>query len=170
MKKGLAPIFDQHTEILILGSGPSDRSIALQQYYGNRGNQFWNVVFGALNQPDPVDYTKRIALLKANHIGLWDVYGAFDRQGSMDTNYKETQLNDFSEILALAPIKKIIANGNESFRIIEKHALFPGLPVEKCSSTSGANNGRQVQRKAEWNAALACLIQEVVTEAVSFKQ
>ncbi|WP_086348260.1 DNA-deoxyinosine glycosylase [Candidatus Enterococcus clewellii] len=159
MKKGLAPIVDQQTEVLILGSGPSDRSIALQQYYGNRGNQFWKVVFGALKQIDPINYTERIALLKANHIGLWDVYGAFDRQGSMDTNYKETQLNDFSEILTLASLKKIIANGNESFRIIEKHALFPELPVEKCSSTSGANNGRQVQRKAEWESALAFLTQ-----------
>ncbi|MBP1045020.1 DNA-deoxyinosine glycosylase [Enterococcus sp. BWM-S5] len=159
MKEGLAPVFDQQTEILVLGSGPSDRSIALQQYYGNKGNQFWRVVFDALSLVDPISYPKRIDLLKKHHIGLWDVYGAFERQGSMDINYKETKLNDFSEILAQAKIKMIIANGNESFRIIEKHHLFPDLTVVKCSSTSGANNGRQVQRKAEWQAALALLKQ-----------
>lgn len=157
MKKGLAPIIDSQTEILILGSGPSDRSIALQQYYGNKGNQFWRVVFEALHQTDPIDYSKRITLLKKHHIGLWDVYGTFERQGSMDTNYKETKVNDFSTLLTQAKIRLIIANGNESFRIIEKHDLFPDIRVIKCSSTSGANNGRHIQRKAEWHAALGSL-------------
>ncbi|MBL1226892.1 DNA-deoxyinosine glycosylase [Enterococcus sp. BWR-S5] len=155
MKEGLAPIFDAQTEILILGSGPSDRSIALQQYYGNRGNQFWRVVFESLEVADPLDYDKRLALLKKHHIGLWDVYGTFERQGSMDTNYKETQLNDFTELLESTNIMLIIANGNESFRIIEKHRLFPDIEVVKCSSTSGANNGRQAQRLIEWQAALS---------------
>lgn len=159
MKEGLAPIFDQQTEILILGSGPSDRSIALQQYYGNKGNQFWRVVFGSLDQEDPIDYDKRIALLKQQHIGLWDVYGSFERQGSMDTNYKETKINDFSALLAQTTIKLVVANGKEAFRIIEKHELFPELPVLKCESTSGANNGRHAQRKVEWQEALAYLTQ-----------
>ncbi|UNM90343.1 uracil-DNA glycosylase family protein [Vagococcus sp. CY52-2] len=45
MQRGLDPIFNEDTSILILGSAPSEMSLKKQQYYGNNGNQFWKIMF-----------------------------------------------------------------------------------------------------------------------------
>ena len=44
IKKSFAPIINKSLQILILGSLPSDKSIALNEYYGNKTNQFWNII------------------------------------------------------------------------------------------------------------------------------
>ena len=38
IKKSFAPIINKSSQILILGSLPSDKSIALNEYYGNKTN------------------------------------------------------------------------------------------------------------------------------------
>lgn len=49
-KSGLPPVVSQNTEILILGTLPSDMSIAASQYYANPGNDFWKLIGAVLNQ------------------------------------------------------------------------------------------------------------------------
>jgi hypoxanthine-DNA glycosylase len=154
MEQGLAPVYDQQTEILILGSAPSQISLKIQEYYGNKGNQFWKTVFQALDVPDPVNYQERLQLLKVNKIGIWDVYHSFERKGSMDHHFSSSTLNNFQEILTQAPIKKIIANGKKAFEEIQQNQLFETLEVIPCLSTSGANNARMKERQLQWNAAL----------------
>ena len=39
IKKSFKPIINKNSQILILGSLPSDKSIALSEYYGNKTNQ-----------------------------------------------------------------------------------------------------------------------------------
>ena len=39
-KSGLPPVIDENTKILILGTLPSDMSLAAEQYYANPGNDF----------------------------------------------------------------------------------------------------------------------------------
>jgi hypoxanthine-DNA glycosylase len=155
MNQGLPPFYDEHTEILIVGSAPSQQSLVAQQYYANKGNQFWRVLFQALGVRDPQKYTERLRILKAYGIGLWDVYGSFHRTGSMDHQFQETTINDFSSLLADAPIKKIIANGKKAAEEIQIHRLFTDLTVINCLSTSGANNGRMTERLSEWQQALS---------------
>lgn len=41
MKKAFAPIVHKDSKLLILGTMPGEKSLNLQEYYGNRGNQFW---------------------------------------------------------------------------------------------------------------------------------
>ena len=41
---------DGNTEILILGTLPSDMSLAAEQYYANPCNDFWKLVGAAMNQ------------------------------------------------------------------------------------------------------------------------
>ncbi|MGX7198207.1 DNA-deoxyinosine glycosylase [Enterococcus olivae] len=159
MENGLAPIYDERTEILILGSAPSEQSLKKRQYYGNPSNQFWKTVFQALAVPDPKEYSERLRILKAHKIGLWDVYSTFQREGSMDHHFKETQLNQFDELLKKTSIKKIIANGKKASEEIHKQPLFASIPVIDCSSTSGANNGRMQQRLEEWSKALSSACQ-----------
>ena len=50
IKHGLAPVVDQKSRVLILGTLPGDDSLRLQRYYRNPTNKFWTLlsdVFGA---------------------------------------------------------------------------------------------------------------------------
>lgn len=154
MKQGLEPIYNENTEILILGSAPSEKSLELQQYYGNKGNFFWRIIFSCLNTNDPIDYQERLKLLKENKIGLWDIFGRFDRKGSLDSNFVTVKLNHFDKILSETSIKLIIANGNTAHQQIAASNIFNEYRVIKCLSTSGANNRKMVERQNEWHAAI----------------
>ena len=56
---GLPPILDAGIETLILGSFPAPASLAAQQYYAHRQNQFWRVLAALLDEAladaDPAD-------------------------------------------------------------------------------------------------------------------
>jgi hypoxanthine-DNA glycosylase len=39
------PIVDHNTRILILGSVPGAKSLEKIEYYGNKQNQFWKIIF-----------------------------------------------------------------------------------------------------------------------------
>lgn len=154
MQTGLAPVFNKNTEILILGSAPSVHSLEKQQYYGNQANRFWQIIFTALQIPDPKIYHKRLQVLLDHHIGLWDVYQSFERKGSMDHHFSNYKLNDFNQLLETAPIKTVIANGKTAYQEIINQQLFVEQNIYYCLSTSGANNSRADKRQKEWKQAL----------------
>lgn len=160
MKKGLDPIFNQDTNILVLGSAPSEQSLKKQQYYGNNGNQFWKMLFNYYNVPFETDYNKRVNFLLDHHIGLWDVYHLFEREGSLDTSFKTVELNDFSQILTQADIKLIITNGKKAYDEVINNQLFPEIKIVPCISTSGAANGQMEKRKIQWEKALEMVDKE----------
>ncbi|UUV99475.1 DNA-deoxyinosine glycosylase [Vagococcus luciliae] len=147
MQRGLDPIFNKDTRILILGSAPSEMSLKKQQYYGNNGNQFWKMMFAFFNVPFETDYDKRVALLLDHQIGLWDVYHLFERDGSLDTSFKTVELNDFSQILTQADIKLIITNGKKAYDEVLENNLFSDITIMPCISTSGAANGYMEKRR-----------------------
>ena len=65
-KKGLAPIIDENTRILILGSLPSDESISNQQYYSNPGNDFWKLINEVIGEDiTKLDYEAKVQKLQA---------------------------------------------------------------------------------------------------------
>ncbi|MBS7577129.1 MULTISPECIES: DNA-deoxyinosine glycosylase [unclassified Enterococcus] len=156
MHEGLQPIYNQSTEILILGSAPSQKSIEFQQYYGNPSNQFWKIIFQILAIDDPITYQKRIDTLLKQHIGLWDVYQRFERIGSLDVNFTSVELNHFDEILEKAPIKKIITNGKRAYQEAQKinEFKYSQLAIIPVPSTSGANNGKGLARMEAWRKAI----------------
>jgi len=158
MQTGLAPIYNEDTEVLILGSAPSVQSLKKQQYYGNKGNLFWQIIFTALQVADPKSYEKRLQLLLDHHIGLWDVFQNFERTGSMDHRFTKYQFNDFHTMLENSAIKTIIANGKTAYHEIMAQQLFPKQTVYHCLSTSGANNSRMQQRQNEWEQVLNKII------------
>ncbi|MHC5229269.1 DNA-deoxyinosine glycosylase [Enterococcus sp. LJL99] len=154
MKKGLAPIINKKTKILILGSAPSEISLKKQQYYGNNGNQFWKIIFDYFQVPFSTDYEERVQLLLNNQIGLWDIYHSFNRIGSLDRSIKENTINDFRPLLAQSTIKLVIANGKQCANEILENHLFEQMTVISCISTSGAANGLAAERKKGWFEAL----------------
>lgn len=142
---------DENTEILILGTLPSDMSLAAGQYYANPGNDFWKLVGAALNLSlMDLPYQDRIRCLMANRIGLWDAYHSCVRPGSMDGNITEQLRNDFNVLKSLAPnIRLICFNGKGAAEAEESlHEL--GFDTLLLPSSSPANRRDQDGRMIHW--------------------
>ena len=121
MLTGLPPLVGSRTRLLILGSFPGVASLAAQQYYGHPQNHFWRIL-QAIWPSSPIgtgadSYKIRSEWLLARRLGLWDVYAACERQGSLDSRIRNPQVNDFAAIRRLCPELQAIAhNGAESFK------------------------------------------------------
>ena len=153
---GLAPVLDARTRLLVLGSFPGVASLRAQQYYGHPQNQFWKIL-GALWSMDlmALPYAQRLDAAREHGLGIWDVYGACEREGSLDTAIRNAELNDFVRVVRDCPQLEAIAhNGGESFRHA-KHTQALGLLVYKLPSTSPANASWSFDRKlAAWAEVL----------------
>jgi len=149
--QGLPPLLGVHTRLLVLGSFPGVASLRAQQYYGHPRNQFWKIT-ATLLSPHASDvlampYAERAQWLLGQGVGLWDVYAACEREGSLDANIQNAQPNDFQSLRARCPALVAVAhNGGESF----KHAKLTralGLPVHRLPSTSPANASWSFERQ-----------------------
>jgi len=149
-------VLDANTRLLVLGSFPSVASLRVQQYYGHPQNHFWKILGALWQQPlIQLSYPERLAALRAHGLGLWDVYGACEREGSLDSAIRKAELNDFAWVQRQCPLLEAVAhNGGESYRHA-KHTQALGLPVYKLPSTSPANASWSFDRKlAAWAEVL----------------
>lgn len=155
---GFAPVVAPTTRLLILGSFPSTASLAAQGYYAHPRNQFWQVLGTLWGWPDlPTrPYAERIAALHAHGIGLWDVYTACERQGSLDAAIRRPELADVAGLAATLPALRGIAHhGGEAAKAM-RHTAAIGLPLFRLPSTSPANAAWPLARKvAAWREVLA---------------
>ena len=154
--QGLAPVLNTNTRVLVLGSFPGVASLRAQQYYGHPQNHFWKILGALWQAPLPtLPYPERVAALLDHGLGLWDVYGACEREGSLDADIRNAAVNDFAGVFHACPRLEAIAhNGGESFRHA-KHTQAFGLPVYKLPSTSPANASWSFERKlAAWSEVL----------------
>lgn len=119
MKRCFDPVVDERTRLLVLGSLPGDKSLAVRQYYGNPQNKFWELV-GAVIGADlrALAYEARLAALREHGIGLWDVVAEAHRKGSLDSDIRNRDDNDLLGLLARFPnIKAIAFNGGTAGRL-----------------------------------------------------
>lgn len=155
MLTGLPPLISRRTRLLILGSFPGAASLAAQQYYGHPQNQFWRVLQAiypsCAMSTDMSSYQIRSKWLLSKQLGVWDVYAACEREGSLDSRIRKPVVNDFAELSRLCPALEAVAhNGAESFKHA-RHTQLPGLPAYKLPSTSPANASWSFERKlAAW--------------------
>lgn len=154
--QGLPPVLSANTRVLVLGSFPGVASLRAQQYYGHPQNHFWKILGALWALPLPaMPYAERVEALQAHGLGVWDVYGACEREGSLDADIRNAELNDFSLVRWHCPKLGAIAhNGTESFRHAH-HTEKLGVPVYKLPSTSPANASWSFDRKlAAWAEVL----------------
>ena len=153
IKQGFSAIVDKNTEILILGSLPSDESIKKHQYYGHPGNDFWRLLGRAIGEDlQSRDYESRLETLKRNRIGLWDVFKVGDREGSEDANIRGEEINQFSMLKEMAPKLRLICfNGKKSGKY-EPLLREMGYETKILPSSSGANRRFLEKRESEWEA------------------
>ncbi len=145
---GLPPVIGPDTRLLVLGSFPGVASLRAQRYYGHPQNQFWKIL-SALWAVDllGMDYEARLTVVRTQGLGIWDVYGACEREGSLDSAIRNAELNDFAWLQQQCPRLQAVAhNGGESFRHA-KHTQALGLPVHPLPSTSPANASWSFERK-----------------------
>ena len=162
MLEGLAPVIAPDTRLVVLGSFPGVASLAAQAYYGHPRNAFWRVL-SALWDEDLVvsTYPARIDALRRRRVGLWDVYRACEREGSLDSAIRAPVPNDLARLKALAPgLRAVAHNGAESARARRITAAL-GLDVHVLPSTSPANAAWSFERKlAAWRDVFSRYDQE----------
>ncbi|WP_294198958.1 DNA-deoxyinosine glycosylase [uncultured Chryseobacterium sp.] len=116
-----APVIDNDSKILILGSIPGVKSLEKQQYYGHPQNKFWKIIFELLNENFAEDYAERIQVLKKHHIALWDVIDSCERKGSLDSEIRNEEANRIDELLeSHSNIKAVFCNGGKSYKNLQK--------------------------------------------------
>ena len=152
---GLPPIVDGGVRVLILGSFPSEASLAAGHYYAHPQNQFWRLLAEVLEVPlVELDYpTKQRALLAAG-IGVWDVYGLCQREGSLDASIREARPNDFSRVTRLATrLRRICFNGKTAARFARQLAT-QGFDTCVLPSSSPAYTLTYGSKLGHWREAL----------------
>ena len=99
---GFPPLARDDARILILGSLPSQRSIAAREYYAHPQNAFWRIM-SALTGADG-NYSERCAALTSHSVALWDVLASSVRPGSLDADIQMStaEVNDFKQFLAVS--------------------------------------------------------------------
>jgi hypoxanthine-DNA glycosylase len=150
-KTALKPLIDDSSRILILGTMPSEQSIAKQQYYGNNGNQFWKILFTIFNENFSTSYDDRKAFLKKHQIALWNVLGSCKREGSSDSKITNEVVNDFTGLHNKYPnIKHIFFESKAAAKFFHKYATPQNdISYHTLPSTSGLNAGISLAQKIE---------------------
>ncbi|MFM2398534.1 MAG: hypothetical protein RL341_691 [Pseudomonadota bacterium] len=154
--RGLAPLADARTRVVVLGSFPSEASLARQQYYGHPRNHFWFLVSCVLNEPlVQWPYALRCERVLARGIGIWDTVGVCTREGSLDSAIEGAQPNDPADLLMIAPqLARACFNGGFSQSLRQAWAAH-GLHTHALPSSSPANATHPFDVKlAAWKAAL----------------
>ena len=152
--RGFPPVIDGDVERLILGSFPSEASLAAGQYYAHPRNQFWPLLGALLGEPlAEMPYPQRLHRVLAHRVGIWDVLDACDRQGSGDASIRNQKANRFVRLHRLAPRLKMVAfNGQTAGRFAAEFA-DAGFRTAVLPSSSPAHAGRSFEQKlAVWRA------------------
>lgn len=150
-------MLDRRVETLILGSFPSERSLAARQYYAHPRNQFWRIIGAVLEEPlHELAYGARLERLLAHAIGLWDVIDACERAGSLDRAIRRARATDVKRALRLAPrLRRVVFNGSRAGRAAPRFAAA-GLATATLPSSSPALASLPLSSKiALWRRALA---------------
>jgi hypoxanthine-DNA glycosylase len=153
---GLAPVIAADTRILILGSFPGAASLAAQQYYAHPRNALWPILSALTGEGlASLPYAERLPLLLAHGFGLWDVLGACEREGSLDSSIRKPAANDFARLRELCPLLETVGfNGQTSGKFASQFAQA-GYQTMVLPSTSPAHASLTLAQKLEqWKVLL----------------
>ena len=153
---GLPPAITPDCRVLVLGSFPSAASLAAKQYYAHPQNRFWSIVGDCLGiDVRTLAYRERIKRVNSAGIGIWDIYAACERSGSLDSAIRNAEFNDFKKLRRRAPgITRVCLNGGTAAKAV-RHLTELGFETIVLPSTSPANASQDYAFKlARWRVAL----------------
>lgn len=144
------PLYDEQSNVLILGSFPSVKSREQLFFYGHPQNRFWQVVARVFEEKTPLTIEEKRQFALRNHLALWDVIASCDIKGSADSSIRHVTANDLRPILSSASIQQIFVNGRTAERYFLKYT-YPiiGKSAICLPSTSPANAAWSSDRLVE---------------------
>lgn len=141
-----APVYTEHSHILIVGTWPSPKSRAQSFYYGHPQNRFWPLIARLLGRQTPADIPDKVALIQKNGLALWDVIEHCTITGASDASIREVTPTDIAGLCRCAPIRLVLCNGVTAYRLCEKYQRLPaGVQAVQLPSTSPANAACNMQ-------------------------
>ena len=138
-KQGFAPVFDENSRVLILGSFPSVKSRQIDFYYGNKQNRFWKMICGYFHEGIPETIEEKKEFLFRRNIALWDMVISCEIEGSADSSVRKEEVADLNLVLKNTKIEKILLNGTLAYDLFVKHYGDLTVCHQKMPSTSPAN-------------------------------
>ena len=151
-----APVFDERSDTLILGSFPSVRSREEGFYYGHPQNRFWRVIAGVYGETVPTDVDQKKRLLLAHRLALWDAAASCEIEGSRDSTIRRAEPTELALILRTAGIRRVLCNGQTAgrlYRTLQQPKVL--LPCEILPSTSALNASWPYDRLLDaWKTAI----------------
>ncbi len=150
------PLFDENSEILILGSLPSVKSREQMFFYGHPQNRFWPLIAMLLDEPAPRSTEEKKQLVLKHHIALWDTIFSCDIIGSGDSSIKNVVPTDLKPVVQGSKIKRIFCNGQTSWKYYHRFQEKElGAEAAALPSTSPANAAWTIERLAQaWKVIL----------------
>lgn len=144
-----APVYDETSQNLILGSFPSVKSREQNFYYGNPKNRFWKILSVLYQEEIKEDVISRRNFLLRHHLAVYDVIFSCYIHGSMDSSICDAVPADISQILEHSKIREAIAkdhknhifvNGKKAEEYYKKYQEpITEIPAVCLPSTSPAN-------------------------------
>ncbi len=162
IKRHFAPVVDENTRLLVLGSLPGDASLKVAQYYAHPQNGFWRLIGGVIGREiHALPYAERLEALKAAGVGLWDVIASAERPGSLDAAIRSPEAADLRGLIAGLPRLRAVAFNGASAAKGGRRALgtIEGLTLIDLPSSSPAHT-RPLSEKAESWAILKAFLPE----------
>lgn len=146
----IPPVYNEKSEILILGSFPSVKSREAMFFYGHPQNRFWRVTAAVFGCAEPETVEEKKQFLLDNGIAVWDVIASCEITGSSDSSIKNAIPNDIKGILEKTNIKRIFVNGKTALKYYEKY-IKPEIGIDAVClpSTSPANATWSVEKLVE---------------------
>ena len=86
IKHPIPPLFNEKSQILILGSFPSVKSREQKFFYGHPQNRFWKVIAAVYHADTPKTIEEKRSFLLEHRIALWDVIASCEIKGSSDSS------------------------------------------------------------------------------------
>lgn len=135
----IAPVYDENSRILILGTMPSPKSREYGFYYSHPQNRFWRVISDLYGEPAPLTNEEKTSFLLRNHIALWDVLKSCWIEGADDSSIKDPVANDIAGLLAQTQIHTVFTTGTKAAALYKRLCRKTAGEAITLPSTSPAN-------------------------------
>lgn len=136
----LAPVYDERSRVLILGTMASPLSRKNGFYYGHPQNRFWKVLSAVFEGALPVTNQEKRSFALRHGVALWDVISECDIVGASDASIKNAIPNDIPALLQKTGIARIFTTGSTATKLY-RSLLLPtvGFDCIPLPSPSPAN-------------------------------
>ena len=136
VSRGFPPIARRDARVLILGSLPSERSIAAGEYYAHPRNAFWPIMRELVGAAG--SYEARCQALLEARIAVWDVLKHSVRPGSMDADIRldTSEVNDFAGFISEhTAMERICFNGKKAEQMFQRFVELDSRQIRPQSIT-----------------------------------